>query len=292
MTSASLESPALALQPRRIRRLTVAGALDEALRIVHEQYRELITAALLVMFVPMFVMVYIGGAAFEEFAFGYGLLIDGHQVDLTPLIQRVAYVSLPLMALAYGVAEPLCIAALVVITAGVLTGHRTTVREALRHTLGCSLPLLFMWFLRWISIKLGTICFIGPGFLMAALFFSALPVLVLEGVGPLHSLRRSMHLVWARLGEAVLLVVLLGLIEALVLQCAQFLPAGIPRTIGIAVVYSSMLSLYATTATTFYFSARCREENYDLQLWVQQLVNRDAAREAEDVPPPEKYARV
>ena len=45
--------------------MTVAGALDEGLRIVHEDYRDLIKAALAVSLVPMFVAMYFGTAAAE-----------------------------------------------------------------------------------------------------------------------------------------------------------------------------------------------------------------------------------
>jgi hypothetical protein len=292
MSSAATETSAYTGHSIRVRRLTVAGALDEGLRIVHENYRELIKAALLVSLVPMFIAMYFGVAAAEEFNFGLAMFLEGQQVDLLPLLRRMAIVTFPLLTLAYRIAEPLCLGALVMISAGMLTGHRASIGSAVRGSLSCGISLVVMWTLRWLSIQLGTIfCYI-PGIFLAALFFSALPALVLERIGPLRALGRSVDLNSKRLWEAVLLVLLLGLIDFFVLACAQLLPRGLPQSIGTSLLYGSTLVLYAGAVTAFYFSGRCQLENYDLQLWVQSVERRDAQLEHDDVSRPETPARV
>lgn len=272
--------------------MTVAGALDEGLRIVHENYRDLIKAALLVSLIPMFVAMYFGTAAAEEFGFGFAMFMDGQPVDLAPLLRKMAIVTLPLLTFAYRIVEPICLGALVILSAGVLTGHRTNLGSAVKSSLGCGFALVIMWTLRWVSVQIGTMfCYI-PGIFLAALFLCALPALVLERLGPFRALGRSVDLNSKRIWEAILLVLLLGLIDALVLQCAQLLPRGLPQSVGMTLLYSSTLVLYAAAVTAFYFSGRCQLENYDLQLWVQSVERRDAQLDHDDVSPSESPARV
>jgi hypothetical protein len=292
MSSAPAEILSNTGHPVRVRRMTVAGALDEGLRIVHDNYRELIQAALLFSLLPMFVSMYFGMAAAEEFNFGLAMFLEGQPVDLVPLLQRMAIVTLPLLTIAYRVVEPLCLGALVVLSAGVLTGHRTTIGSAMRSSLGCGFALVIMWTLRWLSVQLGTLfCYI-PGILLAALFFSALPALVLERLGPLRALGRSVDLNSKRLWESVLLVLLLGLIDAFVISCAQLLPHGLLQSIGLTLLYSSTLVLYAAAVTAFYFSGRCQLENYDLQLWAQAVQRRDELLEHDETSRSDPPARV
>jgi len=292
MSSAHTAIPSESIQPARIRRLSIAGALDEGLRIVHENYRELIRVALLLTLAPMFAATYFGGAAAEEFGFGLAAFFDGQQVDLAPLLRRLATVTFPLMAIASRVAEPLALGALVVLATGVLTGRRTTISSAVRFSLGCGVSLVVMWTLRWISVQLGTIFCYVPGIFLAALFFSALPALVLERLGPLQALVRSVDLNWNRIWEAMLLVLLLALIDIAVMECAQLLPRGLPQSIGMGVLYASTLVLYAAASTVFYFSGRCQLENYDLQVWVQSVARRDELLEHDEMSRPGTQVRV
>ena len=272
--------------------MTVAGALDEGLRIVHEDYRDLIKAALAVSLVPMFVAMYFGTAAAEEFGFGLSMFLEGQPVDLAPLMRKMAIVTFPLLTFAYRIAEPICLGVLVVLSAGVLTGHRTNLSDAVKSSLGCGFALVIMWGLRWGAIQIGTLfCYI-PGIFLAALFLCALPALVLERLGPFRALGRSVDLNSKRIWEAILLVLLLGLIEFMVLQCAQLLPRGLPQSVGMTLLYSSTLVLYAAAVTAFYFSGRSQFENYDLQLWVQSVERRDAQLDHDDVSPSESPARV
>lgn len=279
-------------QVARVRRLTVAGALDEGLRIVHENYRDLIRAALIVSALPMLAAMYFGIVATEELGFAFAALTERQQIDIWPYVWRVAAITLPLFIVAYRIAEPLCLGALVVLSAGVISGQRVSTREALRQSFSCGVALVVMWGLRWVAVQFGTMMCYVPGIIVAALFLCALPAIVIEKIGPLRGLGRSVELNGRRFWEAVLLVLLLGLIDVFILQCGQMMPHGLPRAVSMTVLYASTLVLYAATVTAFYVSGRCQLENYDLQVWAQSVVQRDAASAADDVMPPELSPRV
>lgn len=270
----------------RVRQLSVGGVLDEALRIVHERYGSLLRVSLLFVAVPLGAAMYFGIGALAELGQGFNDALDGRQVDFRPLLLRVLWFTLPLLTLAYRVAEPLALGALVVVSAGVLTGHRPSAGAAVRHSLRCSVPLITMWLLRWVCVQLGTLACYAPGLLLAGLFFTALPALVLERLGPIEAFSRSIALNKKRLGESILLVLLLGLIETVVVQwSAQLLPHGILQSVGVGILYSSLLALYAAAATVFYFSGRCQREHYDLELWVHGLARRDELESGDTASP-------
>lgn len=260
----------------RIHRVSVGGALDEAIRIVHEDHRNLILVAVLLMALPLW----------GYFLFGlqpvvalldawFKFTVERVQVDFQPFLTRILSVTVPWLIAAYVVCQPIALGALVLLSAGVLTGHRTTPGEAMRQSLRSGIPLVWMWFLRMFCVQLGSMMCYVPGILLAAIWLCAVPALVLEGLGPIQALSRSFQLNKPRLGEAVLLVLLLGLIEWVTTQYAQLFPAGLPQAIGVSLLSAAMLVLYAAGITVFYFSGRCQRENYDLQLWVQTLVRRD-----------------
>ncbi|MBL8852185.1 MAG: hypothetical protein JNG89_21110, partial [Planctomycetaceae bacterium] len=148
MSSATIEPANESVAVPRIQRLTVSGALDEGIRIVHEAHRDQFRVVFAVLVVPLAAALYFGMGAAQELAQGFTDFADGNAVDFRPLVERAAVVTLPMMLLAYRVAEPLALGALVTLSAGVLTGHLTTLGYAVKHSLKCSFGLLVMWFLR------------------------------------------------------------------------------------------------------------------------------------------------
>lgn len=260
----------------RIRQVSVSGALDEAIRIVHDNPRDLFRVSAVLMAVPLWGAIYFGTPpAIELLDAWVAATLEGEPIDLVPPLRRFVSVTISWSIVAQGICQPLALGAIVMLSSGVLTGHQTTFGEALRHSLRCGVPLVVMWFVRGLLVQLGSILCYVPGILLVGLYVCALPALVLERLGPIQALNRSIALNKKRLGESVLLVLLLGLIEWLVTQFGQLLPAGVPQSAGTAVLYAGMLTVYGAAGTVFYFSGRCQRENYDLQLWVQTLVSRD-----------------
>lgn len=267
----------------RIRRVTVSGAIDEALRVVHDDSRALFLVSGAVMVVPAAIAFHFGVPPLEELLEGFFDLLEGSRVDFLPLLKRLGYATLPTMFLAYRVAEPLALGALVLLSAGLLTGRRATPKSAVSMSVRCSVALIVMWLLRWLLIQLGTqLCYV-PGIIIAGLYFSALPALIIERIGPFRAMGRSVELNKDRMFEAVVLVLLLGLIDFLLTPIAHVLPSGVPQALGIGFVHSGVLVLYAAASTVFYFSGRCQFEDLDLQLWVQTVAGRDELDPPADV---------
>lgn len=269
-------------QKFRIRELSVGGVLDEALRIVRERFGTLLVVALAIMGPPLMVAMYFGLGPVQELGETMGNQALVAPEDLVELFQHIGVVTLPLMAFAYRIAEPLAIGALVYLAAGTMMGQRPTGWDAAKRSLSRAIPLIAMWFLRWICIQVGSIACYVPGILLAGLFAAAMPAVVLERKGPLAALGRSIELNKQRMLPSMGLILLLGLIESMMAQVGNLMPSVLLQALAVAVMYSCTLALYASGVTVFYFSGRCKVENYDLQLLAEEVASAPIDEETAD----------
>ncbi len=151
-----------------------------------------------------------------------------------------------------------------------------------------------------IAVGLGTIaCFI-PGIYLWAAFYVAIPVVLLEGQGPIAAMGRSRSLVdgrwWSTFGVAlvgyvfasVISLVLVGLVTALFLSGTSshsvvgFIVATASSTIASVIT----TPLTAAFATVLYIDLRVRKEGFDLLLLAQRMgVEPSAGAAAQSVDP-------
>jgi uncharacterized membrane protein len=114
------------------------------------------------------------------------------------------------VALMYGVAVPLTTGALTIIVADRATGGNAGVGQAfglLFRRLG---KLLSAWIPAFLLVVLGLFCLVIPGLVLGFLFVFVTPVVLLENVGGMAALKRSVALVKANVGQ----VFVMGLIFA------------------------------------------------------------------------------
>ena len=266
---------AIAAEPGRFRiqELSVGGVLDDALRIVRERFGTLLGVGLAIMGPALTVAMYFGLGPVQELGETIGNQAMLRPEDLMEVLRHVGVVTVPLMAFAYRIAEPLAIGALVYIAAGTMMGQRPSAWDGVRRSFRRAIPLILMWFLRWICIQIGTMACYVPGILLAGLFSVAMPAIILERKGPLAAMGRSIELNKQRMLPSMGLILLLGLIESMMAQLGQLLPSILLQALAVAVMYSCTLALYACGVTVFYFSGRCKMENYDLQLLAEQVAS-------------------
>jgi len=180
-------------------------------------------------------------------------------------------------------------------------GWRSSLRFALRR-----LPaIVWMTILAAILVALGTLLLIIPGIYLYVAFTVAVPVLLVEGVGPWRALRRSRQLVkgrwWGTLGVAVvgaLLVSVVSLAVSGLIVGVAF--ANPPRNTvtgfvlnTLAATIGSMIATPAAAAfiTVLYIDLRVRKEGFDLLLLARGFgVERAPGQEAPSFlpePPPQ-----
>ena len=169
-------------------------------------------------------------------------------------------------------------------------GWRSSLRFALRR-----LPaIVSLSVLSIILVGLGTLLCVVPGIYLYVAFAVAVPVLLVEGAGPMRSLGRSRELVqgrwWGTLGVAVVGYLLVSIVTlaltGLVVGVAFANPARNSVTGFVLNTFAATLgSMIATPAaaafiTVLYIDLRVRKEGFDLLLLARRLgVERAPGRE-------------
>jgi len=164
---------------------------------------------------------------------------------------------------------------------GDVVSWRSSLRYALRRLPG----LVGLSILTTVFIVLGFIFCVIPGIYLGVAFSVAVPVLLVEGSGPIRSLGRSRRLVegrwWGTLGVVVvgylLAAIVSGVLTALLVGLAFANPARNTATgfvlHTLASTVGSMLTTPASAAfaTVLYIDLRVRKEGFDLLLLARGL---------------------
>lgn len=178
-----------------------------------------------------------------------------------------------------------------------LQGRRIGMRQPLMGALRRAPALLVMTGITSVCTIAGVLCCVVPGVFLAYLWSVAPAALVLEGLGPIASLRRSQKLVRRHFGRwagVMICAVLLQLpYESVVLTldttwaAEGFRDLGIPHGVYLALqaVLSAFLlaissAAWATVATTFYLDCRVRSEGFDLAMRLERLQQAEAPARA------------
>jgi hypothetical protein len=173
-------------------------------------------------------------------------------------------------------------------------GEEVSWRSSLRFALRRLPAVVLLSILSGVLVLLGTVLLVIPGIYLYVAFTVAVPVLLVEGAGPVRALGRSRELVrgrwWGTCGVAVvgsLLVSIVGVaLSGLVVGVAFANPARNSVTGFVLNTFAATLgSMIATPAaaafiTVLYIDLRVRKEGFDLLLLARRLgVEREPGRE-------------
>jgi hypothetical protein len=180
-------------------------------------------------------------------------------------------VTIPLLVFALLVIAPLTNAAIVHAIANAYREKPISVGGAVKRAFQRILPLIGTWFLAAIVIMVGWILCFVPGILAAFWFSLVTQVVVVEGVAGIAAMKRSKQLMAGNIGTIFVLGLLIGLINGGVTLGAGLIPQPHMRIVAIAVV-NAVLTIFASAAfVVFYFSCRCKHEQFDLVLLAQSV---------------------
>jgi hypothetical protein len=120
-----------------------------------------------------------------------------------------------------------------------------------------------------------------PALAVMALFVVVAPAIVIEGLGPIQGMRRSVRLVrgrfWATLGIALLAGVLSSIVSAAISVPFTVVAALLGEHGWLVLAVGSTLAglvarpIVAIVATLQYYDARIRTEGYDLEVLIANL---------------------
>lgn len=177
------------------------------------------------------------------------------------------------IGLVYGfilVVLPFANAAVVYTTARTYLGQDASLSDSFGHAIRRLPALIWTFILMGLAIMGGLILFIIPGILFAFWFMLAQQVAVLEPLNGGPALSRSKALMKGNIGTAMVLGFVLGIINAFLGAASGFLPA--PFNAIVTGVLAGVTTLVSTcTFVVFYFSCRCKLDNFDLDVLANEV---------------------
>ena len=148
-----------------------------------------------------------------------------------------------------------------------MAGHHAGVGECLGRALSLLFPLLGVAIVASIAISLGLVALIVPGVLLAVMWWTVIPVMVVEQPGVFAALGRSAELTkghrWSILGLLVLIAIIVFAL-AFVIQVAGALIGSpeVPQYLQWLISAVSSI-LFATASAVGYHDLRVEKEGVD-----------------------------
>lgn len=248
-----------------IRELKLGEILDQAVKLTKDHFGILlgITGVLLIPFeviggliqVAMMPVLPPNPTPEQQMAAGYQIL----------------GVAIPIALLLLYVITPITNAALVYAISNAYLEKPISLGESFKKAFQRILPLIGTWFLVGLAIMGGTILFVVPGILAAFWFSLATQVVVIEGVSGFAAMKRSRQLMAGNIATIFALGLLILLINFGISIVANLIPQLYVRAVVSAIVVGALTIFASAAGVVFYFSARCKHEQFDLALLAQSV---------------------
>lgn len=177
---------------------------------------------------------------------------------------------------------PITSAAITSAVADKYLSRPSSIRLAYKKALRRLVALVWTSILAYALIILGLVCLIIPGLVLMFRYALTTQVVVLENKSGAEALRRSGKLMEGagHVSTVFCLWFLFAIINSLLGAGVFLLPGVVFKTISVAVMQTALVVVSVTTMAVFYFSCRCRVENYDLDLLAAETEREDVSAHA------------
>ena len=159
-------------------------------------------------------------------------------------------------------------------------GRESGIKETLVQTNKRFGAILMAGLLISLGVMLGLICLIIPGIYLIFAWCISTPVIMFEGASGSGSLGRSHRLMKGEKGKAFVVYFLLGLINSGIGAMVKLVPNAYAEALLTCAVNVVLIAFGAVVVTVFYFSARCKAENFDLELLTASLEQQGQSQES------------
>ena len=249
----------------QIKKLELGGILDQSFTIIR-QHAGLLFGIVAVSIIPLQLIVGLGGHFLKE-----------NGVDPSVSIAIVAGSSLLLMPVAL-----LANIAVVHAVASVYLSRSTTISECFGHAARRFLPAVGTFILMMLAVFGGFLLFIIPGIVFSFWFLLSQQVTILESIAGSQALKRSRALMRGNVGTAFVLLFVVGIFNVCVSLAAAVIPTDVGKLIAGAIVQGFTVLVSSAAQVVFYFSCRCKLENFDLQMLASSIADEGDHQPDED----------
>ena len=250
-----------------IRGLSIGEILDQAITLTKDHFGALLTVVAVTLLPIGLIQAGVNIAIMPEIS----LIPTPEEIAA---IEKVQAENLPIivgMALLGLLVIPIANAALVRIVAHAYLGKNTSTGDAVGSAFGLLLPLYWTWIILTIAVMGGMILLVIPGIIAAFWFSLTTQVVVVERVSGVAALKRSRNLMRGNVGTVFVLGIVLGMISIGMQVGSQFIPQIHAKNLA-AVLINCVFTIFSSVAmVVFYFSCRCKNEHFDLQLLAQNV---------------------
>jgi hypothetical protein len=237
----------------QIKQLGLGGILDQAFSIIRNHFG-LLFGIVAVTIIPLQIVI-----GFLQNHLQQTIKAGG---EVQPLVMLQVFSGL----FVAGPVSMLVNAAVIFAVANLYLSRPTTIPACFGHALQRLLPLIGTSILTGLVIFAGFLLLIIPGILFAFWYALSQHVTVLESMAGGTAMARSKALMKGNIGTAFALGLLLWVIIFGLSLAAGVIPQ-IHSRIFVAALIQGLVTLIATaTFVVFYFSCRCKAENFDLQV--------------------------
>ena len=261
-----------------IRELGISAILDQSIKLIQDNFK-LLFGIVLVLLVPYCLVHGFVSLAFlpappqnrtDEAVAAYYRAILAALPVLLPMFLILTYVIIPITN-----------SALIHAIARVYLNQPTSVGQSFQLAVRRFLPMLGTVFVFVLALIGGLLLCLVPAIFVALSFALATQVVILEGLSGFAALKRSKELMNGNRIKLLILGVIVFLINVAVIIAAAFIPQPQVQTILMAFVQGVTTLFSSAAGVIFYFSARCKHENFDLKLLAESVGTADIVPEAD-----------
>lgn len=254
-----------------IKELSLGGVLDQAVAIVKNHLGSLLAIGAILMLPTLLPTTLLQANAEAKL---------GPATNLEQMIQNQAIAQaelakygplLIILSLASMVLMTVANAALVTGVASAYLGKSVSVGQTIASAFGRFFPLIWTWILVGIVVGIGFLLLIIPGILFALWYSLATQVVVIEKINGFAAMKRSKAVIKGHIGQYFVLMFLLAIIGFLLGAGAGLIPQPHLKAIATCVIQVVATIISSAAIVVFYFSCRCANENYDLQLLAREV---------------------
>jgi hypothetical protein len=256
-----------------IRELDIGGVLDHAINLTKDNFWLFLKIALVLM-VPFNI---ISGLILAWDMPEIAAMSNPAQVGATlqPVVTKFLIEIWVIAGINMLLVFPLTDAATTYAIANSYLGKPVGVVTAYQRALKVFVPLIITWILTYIVICIGFVLLIVPGIIFALWFMLVSRVVVIEGTWGPAAMKRSKQLMKGNMGNGFVLAIIMVVIGA----AFNWLPR-IVSLVEVRVLVSSILQailtiFFSAAWVVFYFSCRCKAENFDLTMLADAVVASD-----------------
>jgi hypothetical protein len=258
-----------------IREMEVGGILDQAIKITKDHFWLFlkISAVLLVPFSIITGLLVLWNMPDVPTLSQARMYAAGGQYAASPsLMSIISITTLINLVIVY----PLTDAALIYAIANCYLEKPIGVGPAFRRAGRIIFPLIGTWILTYLVIVLGLVLLIIPGIIFALWFSLISRVVVIEGVSGTTAMSRSKTLMKGNIGTAMAVGFVVFIISLLINWAPRLIPQAELRVVIYSILQAIVSFFIAAAWVVFYFSCRCKVENFDLTVLADSVAAEDS----------------